>query len=271
MKFRDHYFFLSNFYPAPFEYGSQKWATSEHFYMACKTDDPALKEKIRHLEKPGQVKRFSRTMVLRDDWEDIKKESMLLALRLKFNQNTKIRNKLINTKDRELVEDNYWHDNTWGNCNCDKCKGIVGENLLGKLLMQVRLEIKMIKVIIAGSRGITNFDLIEQEFVELFHYKGKEKDIQIISGTARGVDQLGERVGSKYGIEVIRMPANWDKLGKRAGYVRNAEMAKVGTHLLAFRLDNSKGTSHMIDLANKEGLEVTVFDYDSETDKDLII
>jgi hypothetical protein len=39
------------------------------------------------------------------------------------------------------LEGNNWHDNTWGNCLCDKCKGIEGKNLLGNILMQVREEL----------------------------------------------------------------------------------------------------------------------------------
>lgn len=40
---------------------------------------------------------------------------------------------------REIVEGNYWHDNYWGNCTCDKCKNIEGQNKLGKILMKIRM------------------------------------------------------------------------------------------------------------------------------------
>jgi len=129
----------------------------------------------------------------------------------------------------------------------------------------------MIKLIIAGSRGITNFNLINAIFVEHFLSNINDETIQIISGTARGVDQLGERVASKYNIEVIRMPAKWDLHGKSAGYKRNLEMAKIATHLLAFSLDNSKGTGHMIKISNVYGLNVRVLDYNSKWDKHLIL
>ena len=140
-KFRGEYWFLSNFYPASFSYLGKAWPTSEHFYMAAKTNDIVIKEQIRNLEKPGQAKRLGRSLQLRPDWEDVKKDAMLLALRLKFSQNQDIKEKLIKTGGLELIEGNTWHDNIWGNCSCEKCKDIVGENLLGKTLMIVRSEL----------------------------------------------------------------------------------------------------------------------------------
>ena len=46
--------------------------------------------------------------------------------------------KLLSTKDRELIEGNFWHDNFWGDCSCKKCQDIEGGNRLGKLLMEIR-------------------------------------------------------------------------------------------------------------------------------------
>ena len=50
--------------------------------------------------------------------------------------------------------------------------------------------------------------------------------IRIISGTARGADKLGEQYAKIAHYELSKFPADWDGLGKRAGYIRNAEMAK---------------------------------------------
>lgn len=93
--------------------------------------------------------------------------------------------------------------------------------------------------------------------------KNKNLDkIRIISGAARGADQLGEQYAKIVGYEVSRFPADWDGLGKMAGYVRNAEMAKYAIAdenygvLIVFWDGKSKGTKHMIDLAEKNGLDV---------------
>ena len=66
---------------------------------------------------------------------------MYQALWLKFSIPT-LREKLLATDNEELVEGNTWHDNTWGECSCERCKDIKGQNRLGKMLMQIREEIK---------------------------------------------------------------------------------------------------------------------------------
>jgi hypothetical protein len=63
---------------------------------------------------------------------------MQRALSLKFNQNPNLKEQLIKTGEAQLVEGNYWHDNFWGNCFCDQCEGLEGENKLGVLLMELR-------------------------------------------------------------------------------------------------------------------------------------
>ena len=86
--------------------------------------------------------------------------------------------------------------------------------------------------------------------------------IRIVSGAARGADQLGEQYAKATGYEVSKFPADWDSLGKRAGYVRNVEMAEFAIEnnsvgvLIAFWDGKSKGTEHMIKQATKYGLKV---------------
>ena len=71
---------------------------------------------------------------------------------------------------------------------------------------------------------------------------------EIISGTAQGVDKLGEQIAQKYGIPVKRFPADWSRFGKSAGYRRNTEMANYADTLVAVWDGQSKGTKHMIDI-----------------------
>ena len=89
--------------------------------------------------------------------------------------------------------------------------------------------------------------------------------VKFISGTAKGADILGEQFAYTYEYDVKRFPADWNTYGKSAGYRRNAEMAKYASEaygvLFAFWDGQSKGTKHMIDLANKYGLEVHVVNY----------
>lgn len=104
------------------------------------------------------------------------------------------------------------------------------------------------KLIIAGSRTITDIKTI----VKAFNESDFNDITAIVSGTAQGVDKLGELFAKRQNIKVKRFPADWDAYGKSAGYRRNAEMAKYADCLLAVWDGKSKGTSHMIDLMKRE-------------------
>lgn len=120
----------------------------------------------------------------------------------------------------------------------------------------------MIKVIVAGSRTANNFELVEKSLMMYFkEHKLHRADIEIISGTARGADQLGEQFADKYNLKLTKFPADWNKYGKSAGYIRNEQMAKYASQngiLFAFWDGQSKGTNHMINLAKKYNLTVIV-------------
>ena len=127
---------------------------------------------------------------------------------------------------------------------------------------------KELRIVIAGSRDFSNYGLLKQEVFNIIKYEVRPKDfIKIISGGAIGADTLGERFAEEFGLEVKRFIPDWDNLGKRAGYVRNTEMAKYAMQdnsygmLIAFWNGTSKGTKHMIDLANKYGLFVKIINY----------
>ena len=127
---------------------------------------------------------------------------------------------------------------------------------------------KELRVIIAGSRDFNDYKLLKKSAIEIITKKTMLPDLtRIISGGARGADTLGERFANEMGLEISRFIPDWDGLGKRAGYVRNAEMAKFAVEddnygvLIAFWDGQSRGTKHMIDLANKYGLEVHVVNF----------
>ena len=122
----------------------------------------------------------------------------------------------------------------------------------------------MIKVIIAGTRDFDNYELLKQKMDKLLagRVRNNEKII-IISGTARGADKLGERYAREKGYKVERYPADWNKYGKRAGYIRNEQMAKVADACVCFWDEQSKGTKHMIDLAKKYNLALRVIKYNN--------
>jgi hypothetical protein len=135
MDFRGKYEFLSNFYPCQVELDDEVYPSVEHAFQAAKTDDFEWREKIRLAGSARMAKVIGSKVQLRSNWEDIKVWLMLELLREKFMDRS-LANMLLETGDAELVEDNNWHDEFWGMCNGR------GKNQLGKLLMQVRGELR---------------------------------------------------------------------------------------------------------------------------------
>lgn len=116
-------------------------------------------------------------------------------------------------------------------------------------------------VIVAGSRTFDNYELMKQKLDVAFSARKPDK---IICGEAAGADSLGKRYANEHGIPVESWPANWQKDGKQAGYLRNERMAERGTALVAFWNGTSSGTKHMIDTASAKGLQVRVIRYDQK-------
>lgn len=139
--FEGEHAFLSNFYNSPFSYEGIEYPTNEHFFQAMKTKNLKERQAIARAKTPGQAKRLGRQVQLRSDWEQIKEVVMYTGLLLKF-QDPFLRAQLLATQNEELVEGTTWHDNEWGSCSCSRCINIRGANKLGKLLMQVRSEIR---------------------------------------------------------------------------------------------------------------------------------
>lgn len=131
-------------------------------------------------------------------------------------------------------------------------------------------ESKELRMIIAGGRDFTDYAMLKENVKRVlldFVRTHPCNRIKIISGHANGADKLGERFSEEFGLEVIKLPANWDKYGKQAGILRNIDMAKYAVNnnnfgvLVAFWDGTSKGTKHMIDCAKTHGLEVHVISY----------
>lgn len=112
------------------------------------------------------------------------------------------------------------------------------------------------RCIIAGSReGFTVGDV--ERAVEQSGWA--DEITTVLSGGARGVDRDGEewaRLNSK--ILVIH-PADWNRHGKRAGPIRNAQMAQEADALIALWDGVSPGTQSMIAIARQRGLRVFVY------------
>ncbi|MGG4434481.1 DUF2493 domain-containing protein [Priestia megaterium] len=117
-----------------------------------------------------------------------------------------------------------------------------------------------LKIVVAGGREFNDYTLLKKSLLYLFEER-EPSQIEIVSGGARGADSLGEKFAKEFGCKLTVMPAEWDLYGKSAGYRRNADMAKYSDVCICFWDKVSKGTKHMIDLANREGLELKVVNY----------
>lgn len=111
------------------------------------------------------------------------------------------------------------------------------------------------RVIVAGSRSFTNFQFLQQKLDKML---GNLDDIEIVGGGAKGTDTLGEWWAEKRGLPFKLFSADWQRLGKSAGYQRNEKMAQYATHLVAFWDGKSRGTEHMIARARSLSLEIRV-------------
>lgn len=111
------------------------------------------------------------------------------------------------------------------------------------------------KIIVAGSRGITDYEIVASAIRESGWL---DKSTEIISGMARGVDSLAVNFAAVNHFVLHQFPADWNKYGRSAGVVRNKEMAEFADALVAIWDGKSKGTKHMIDAARDKGLKVFV-------------
>lgn len=136
--FAGEYRWLSNFWEAPVTYNGLTYRSSEAAFQAQKTMDEHIRNEFTKIS-PASAKGEGRNLKLRPDWEKVKYQVMYDICRAKFTQNEDLRQKLLDTGDEELVEGNTWNDTYWG---VDLVYGKGGQNNLGKILMQIRSELR---------------------------------------------------------------------------------------------------------------------------------
>ncbi len=133
---------FSNLHRRPVEFEGETFETSEHAYQAGKARKPQVRQWILAAPSPALVAMAAHGLYwwdIRSDWSKIKFDRMRDVLRAKFTQHDDLRELLLATGDARLVEaatvDNPVN-RTWGEVNG------VGKNMLGKLLMEVREELR---------------------------------------------------------------------------------------------------------------------------------
>lgn len=205
-QFKGEFRFLSNFSPAKVSIAEddfpEVYPSVEHAFQAAKTLSRKERDTIREAPTPGKAKRWGQILTLRPGWEDIKVNVMRDLLWRKFNDDPRLRAKLLATEDVELVEGNTWGDEFWG---VDLKTG-AGENHLGKLLMETRTKIRDNQgALLFSKRVASELDLFEDMLKRAgLHYKknlnGQEIDLEIIGSASGEIDVTFSKNG-----EMVRM------------------------------------------------------------------
>ena len=129
---------FSNFSRHPITLDGHEWPTTEHYFQAKKFEGTSHEDELRKASSAMEVARKGRerNRPLRSDWEQVKDDIMRKAVRAKFTQHLDLRETLLSTGDAVLVEhtvnDSYWGDGGDGS----------GKNMLGKILVEIREELK---------------------------------------------------------------------------------------------------------------------------------
>ena len=118
----------------------------------------------------------------------------------------------------------------------------------------------MFRVIVAGSREFKDYQLLEKTLNDFL--QDRKEPIRILCGMAHGADELGLLYAHWHNYEFEKHPAKWDIHGKRAGFIRNEEMANNADALIAIWDGKSHGTKDMIQRAKEHGLGIKVIRYD---------
>lgn len=121
----------------------------------------------------------------------------------------------------------------------------------------------MIKLCVNGSRGFNDPAYLDRNIRSIIH-TGQERNFKLIVGGARGADTLAKEWAIKNNVDYIEIKAEWNRLGKAAGFVRNKIMIDQSDMLLSFWDGSSKGTKHTIDYAKDKGIPVQVCYYNKK-------
>jgi ribA/ribD-fused uncharacterized protein len=132
--------FLCNFFVTPIVFEGADYPSSEHAFQAAKvlTNEERVPFQTAAGLRCGKAKHLGQQVKLRKDWEQVKNLIMFKILTIKFTTNEDLKQKLLATGDKKLVEANTWGDVYWG---VDKATG-KGKNVLGELLMELRLVLQ---------------------------------------------------------------------------------------------------------------------------------
>ena len=129
--FFGEYRWLSNYHVCDIYFEGNKYGSTEAAYQAAKSPDSFIRFQMTELS-PGDSKQFAKTILIRNDWHNVKYDVMSTIVFDKFYRHKDLRIKLLETGDKYLEETNHWGDRYYGVCDGE------GLNVLGNILMNIR-------------------------------------------------------------------------------------------------------------------------------------
>jgi len=126
---------------------------------------------------------------------------------------------------------------------------------------KVKRVIKM-RLLVAGSRTFNDYDFMFTKLLKILS-QTDWNGLEILSGGAKGADELGRTFAEVFNIPFKLFPAKWDEHGKSAGFIRNKAMVNYCTHCVVFWDGKSKGTKHTIDLCKQGGIPIRIVLFES--------
>lgn len=135
---------------------------------------------------------------------------------------------------------------------------------------------KDFKVIISGPKEFKDYEFLKTECDRILSRKLEDPDVKvtIMSGCSGGVENLGERYAKEKGLTVQTFPADWNKLGKKAGILRHKRMAKESNACILFFMSDggetmNRITKTLLSIAKEEKLLIREIDYKRENEEDI--
>lgn len=154
--------FLSNFHYEPVTYEGMEYVATENAYQAAKTTNLKVRARFQTVEPKEAKKMGSKKagiIMPRPDWDDVRIDVMRELQRQKFKPGTELSQRLLDTGDHVILENNWWKDRFWGVCDG------VGENWMGILVMERREELRQHEDATYQPRSLEEIQRLSKEAI----------------------------------------------------------------------------------------------------------
>jgi ribA/ribD-fused uncharacterized protein len=141
VAFNGAYSPLSNFHTEPFDLNGVEVASAEHAYQASKCSSPTQRARVLKASTPASAKLLGKSVRRIEGFDRLRLALMYVLKKEQVRQLKSLRNALVRSAPKLLIEGNGWHDNYWGACHCAACSELPKRNMLGRIYHQIRDEI----------------------------------------------------------------------------------------------------------------------------------